>query len=62
MKVNRPIIKILKNIKTKDGNDSLLNIVIKHLYDVEKVSVVEIATVLEISISSIYKALKKDSS
>ena len=45
-------------IKTKDG--SILNTVIKYLYDVEKMSVAEIATVLEISVSSIYKALKKN--
>ena len=58
MRMNRPIIRVLKMIKTKDG--SILNTVIKYLYDVEKMSVAEIATVLEISVSSIYKALKKN--
>jgi AcrR family transcriptional regulator len=61
MRVSRPIIQILRTIKTNDNkSNSLLDTVIKYLYDVEKMSVAEIAAVLEIGIGSIYKTLKKD--
>ena len=60
MRVSRPIIQILRTIKTDDNkSNSLLDTVIKYLYDVEKMSVAEIAAVLEIGIGSIYKTLKK---
>jgi AcrR family transcriptional regulator len=60
MRVSRPIIQILRTIKTNDNkSNSLLDTVIKYLYDVEKMSVAEIAAVLEIGIGSIYKTLKK---
>ena len=61
MRVSRPIIQILRTIKTDDNkSNSLLDTVIKYLYDIEKMSVTEIAAVLEIGIGSIYKALKKN--
>lgn len=60
MKINSPIIKILRKMKI-DG-ESVLYKVIKYLYNVEKMSIHDIASVLEISISSIYNALKKKSS
>lgn len=59
MKVSRPIIQILRTIKTNDSNSSLLDTIIRYLYKIKKMSVTEIAAVLEISISTIYKALKK---
>lgn len=62
MKVNKPIIKILRKIKTEDRDKSLLDVVIKHLYDVEKMSIPEITAILEISFGSVYKTLKKKSS
>ena len=61
MRVSRPIIQILRTIKTDDNkSNSLLDTVIRFLYDIEKMSVTEIAAVLEIGIGSIYKALKKN--
>ena len=57
MRISKPIIRILRSMKTKDG--SVLDAVIMYLYDVEKMSVMEIATILEVSISSVYKALKE---
>ena len=57
MKVDSPIIKILKLMKAKNG--SLLDTVIMYLYDIKKMSVKEIAATLEISVSSIYKTLKR---
>lgn len=63
MKISQPIIQILRTIKTDDNkNTSLLDTVIRYLYDIKKMSVAEIAAVLEISIGSVYKALKKNSS
>lgn len=62
MKVNKPIIKILRKIKTEDRDKSLLDVVIKHLYDVEKMSIPEITAILGISFGSVYKTLKKKSS
>jgi DNA-binding MarR family transcriptional regulator len=60
MRISRPIIQILRTIKADDNkSNSLLDTVIKYLYDVEKMSVTEIAAVLEISISNIYKTLRK---
>lgn len=56
MRISKPIIRILRAIKTKDG--SVLDTVIMYLYDVEKMSAIEIAAILEVSISSVYKALK----
>ena len=61
MRISQPIIQILRTIKTDDNkSNSLLDTVIKYLYDIEKMSVTEIAAVLEIGIGSIYKALKKN--
>lgn len=60
MKVSRPIIKILRRIKRGKNKDSLLDIVIRHLYSIEKMSVGEIAAVLEIGVGSVYKALKRE--
>ena len=63
MRISRPIIQILRTIKADDNkSNSLLDTVIKYLYDVEKMSVTEIAAVLEISISNIYKTLRKNES
>lgn len=60
MRVSKPIIRILRMIKTGDNkSNSLLDTVIRYLYDVEKMSVSEISTVLEIGIGSVYAALKK---
>ena len=60
MKIDSPIIKILRLMKTKKG--SALDTVIMYLYDTERLSVKEIAATLEISVSSIYKILKKNAS
>lgn len=63
MRISRPIIQILRTIKANDNkSNSLLDTVIKYLYNVEKMSVTEIAAVLEISISNIYKTLRKNES
>ena len=60
MKINSPIIRILRLIKTDDAKgNSLLDTVIKYLNDVEKMSVSEISIILEISVSNVYKALKR---
>lgn len=60
MRVSRPIIQILRMIKTDDGSNSLLDTVIRFLYDIKKMSVAEIAAILEIGIGSVYKALKEE--
>ena len=60
VRVSRPIIQILRMIKTDDGSNSLLDTVIRFLYDIKKMSVAEIAAILEIGIGSVYKALKEE--
>ncbi len=61
MRISRPIIKILRTIKADDNkSNSLLDTVIKYLFDVEKMPVHEIAAVLEIGLGSVYKALKEE--
>lgn len=60
MKMN-PIFKFLRKVETKKGTN-LLDILIKHLKDIEHLSASEIAAVLEISVGSVYKSLKKDKS
>lgn len=59
MRTGSPIIRILRSIKTDDGSKSLLDVVVKYLSDIEKMSVAEISAILEVSISSVYKALKE---
>ena len=60
MRVNRPIIKILRKIKMDHSDDSILDITIRHLYNTEDMHVSEIAAVLEIGVGSVYKALRKN--
>lgn len=57
MKMN-PVFKFLRKIETKRGV-TLLDVLIKHLKDVEHLSVFETAALLDISVGVVYKSLKK---
>lgn len=57
MKTNIPVIKILRKMKIK--NDSVLNKVVRYLHDTEKMPIHDITSILGISLSSVYNALKK---
>jgi len=58
MKVDQPVVRILKKLKTEKGT-SALAILVKHLIDVEALSISEVAALLEIGEGSISKMLKK---
>ena len=60
METSSPIIRILRSIKTDDGSKSLLDVIVNYLYGIEEMSVAEISALLRISISSTYKALRKE--
>ena len=57
MKLNPLIIRILRKMKTSDGV-STLDALVRYLSDVEKLSIPEIASLLNVSKSMIYKILK----
>jgi len=59
MKLKHPVIRILKKIKTDDGL-SAFDALIFHLLNVDKLSVKEISSLLEISVASVYAAKRKN--
>lgn len=58
MKVNPPIVRILKKMKTEDGV-SAFDALVSYLYDIEKMSVLEIAAVLDVGDGGIYTILRR---
>lgn len=58
MKVNQPVVRILRKIRTEDGT-SALTVLVRYLNDVEELEIKEIAALLEIGDGSVYKMLRK---
>ncbi len=58
MRINPPIVRVLKKVKTSDGV-SAFEALIHYLYDIEKMTVPEVASILGIGEGVVYKVLRK---